>query len=73
MTFLARLSLRARILLLVHLGVVLPLGVVGVAIIYASRDMGVDLVRARLEEALEETTLAMGRVGPWPSKPWAPR
>jgi len=61
MSSLARLSLRARFLLLVLLGVVLPLGVVGIAIVRSSRDQGLLLVRGQLAQALEETVLAMGR------------
>ncbi|HSM07372.1 MAG TPA: HAMP domain-containing sensor histidine kinase [Longimicrobiales bacterium] len=61
MNGLSRLSLRSRFLLLVLLGVVLPLGLVGVGIVHTSRDTGVELVRIRLADALEQTTLAMGR------------
>jgi signal transduction histidine kinase len=61
MRFMARLSLSARFLLLVLLGVLLPLGVVGVAIVNSSRNSGLLLVRGQLDQALEETVLAMGR------------
>jgi signal transduction histidine kinase len=61
MRLLAHLSLRARFLLLVLLGVVLPLGVVGIAIVRSSRDSGLLLLRGQLDHALEETVLAMGR------------
>jgi len=55
------LSLRSRFLLLVLLGVVLPLGAMGLWLTRSARRTGEDLVRARLEESLAETVEAAGR------------
>ncbi len=55
------LSLRGRFLALVLLGVILPLGVVGMWGSFSARRMGVELVRTRLEESLAETVEAFGR------------
>lgn len=60
MTAFSRVSLRDRILLLVFAGVVLPLGLVGLWLNRSSERSGVALVRARLNESLEETVLAIG-------------
>jgi signal transduction histidine kinase len=49
------LSLRGRLLLLVLLGVVFPLGLLGIWNSYSSRRAGIDLVHDRLQEALGET------------------
>jgi signal transduction histidine kinase len=55
------LSLRSRFLLLVLLGVVLPLGAMGLWLTRSARRSGEDLVRARLEASLAETVEAAGR------------
>jgi signal transduction histidine kinase len=49
------LTLRGRLLLLVLLGVVFPLGFLGLWNSYSARRAGVDLVHERLQEALAET------------------
>ena len=49
------LSLRGRLLLLVLLGVVFPLGLLGIWNSYSARRAGVELVHDRLQDALTET------------------
>jgi signal transduction histidine kinase len=49
------LSLRGRLLLLVLLGVVFPLGFLGLWNSFSARRAGIDLVHDRLQEALAET------------------
>lgn len=49
------LSLRGRLLLLVLLGVVFPLGFLGIWNSFSARRAGIDLVHDRLQEALGET------------------
>jgi signal transduction histidine kinase len=61
MRMLSRLSLRSRFLLLVLLGVVLPLGAMGLWVARSARRSGEDMVRARLEESLSQTVEAAGR------------
>jgi len=58
---LASLSLRARFLLVVLVGVVLPIAVAGTLLVRSSRNTGVELVRSRLAAELDETVLAFGR------------
>ncbi len=53
-------SLRSRILILVLLGVVLPLGLVGLWLTDSTRRSGEELVRERLAEALEELVQTTG-------------
>jgi hypothetical protein len=55
------LSLRSRFLLLILLGVLVPLGAIGLWLTRSARRSGEDLVRARLEESLSETVAAAGR------------
>ena len=55
------LSLRGRLLLLVLLGVVLPLGLLGLFVNNSARRTGIDLVHARLQEALSQTVHEFGR------------
>jgi len=55
------LSLRGRLLLLVLLGVVLPLGLLGLFVNNSARRTGIDLVHSRLQEALAETVNEFGR------------
>ncbi len=55
------LSLRSRLLLLVLLGVVLPLGFLGLFVNNSARRTGIDLVHARLQKALAETVNEFGR------------
>lgn len=56
-------SLRSRLLLLVLLGVVLPLGLLGIVVNFSARRTGVELVHERLREALGETVAGFG--GQW--------
>lgn len=56
-------SLRTRILLLVLLGGILPLGLVGLWLVGSTRRSGEELVRARLAEALDEVVRVAG--GRW--------
>ncbi len=60
MRMLSPLSLRSRFLLLILLGVVLPLGAIGLWLTRSARRSGEDLVRARLEASLSETVEAAG-------------
>ncbi len=53
-------SLRTRLLLLVLLGVVLPLGLLGIVVNFSARRTGVELVHGRLREALGETVAGFG-------------
>lgn len=55
------LSLRSRLLMLVLLGVVLPLGFLGLFVSNSARRTGIDLVHERLQEALGETVDEFGR------------
>jgi signal transduction histidine kinase len=57
----ASLSLRARFLLVVLAGVVLPIAVAGTLLVRSSRNAGVELVRSRLSTELNETVQAFGR------------
>lgn len=61
MNRLASLSLRARFLLVVLVGVVLPIAVAGTLLVRSSRNAGVELVRSRLSTELDEAVLAFGR------------
>ncbi len=54
------LSLRARLLLLVLLGVILPLGLLGIVVNFSARRAGVELVHERLRETLRETIVGFG-------------
>ena len=54
------LSLRSRLLLLVLLGVVLPLGLLGFFVNNSAQRTGVELVHTRLQEALAETVEEFG-------------
>jgi signal transduction histidine kinase len=54
------LSLRSRLLLLVLLGVVLPLGLLGLFVNNSAQRTGVELVHTRLQEALAETVEEFG-------------
>jgi signal transduction histidine kinase len=55
------LSLRGRFLALVVLGVILPLGIVGMWGSFSARRSGIQLVRAELEESLAETVETFGQ------------
>jgi signal transduction histidine kinase len=55
------LSLRSRLLLLILLGVVLPLGLLGLFVNNTARRTGIELVHLRLQEALAETVEEFGR------------
>ncbi len=61
MRMLSPLSLRSRFLLLILLGVVLPLGAIGLWLTHSARRSGQALVRTRLEASLSETVEAAGR------------
>ena len=53
MSLLSRLSLRSRVLLLVLIGVVLPLGLVGLWLNRSSERSGIALVKARLTDNVD--------------------
>jgi signal transduction histidine kinase len=55
------LTLRSRLLLLVLLGVVLPLGILGLVVNYSAQRTGVNLVEDRIQEALVETVAEFGK------------
>ena len=59
--FLNSLSLRSRFLLLVLLGVVAPLGIVGLRLSTSARRSGEELARDRVEESLKILLEAVGR------------
>lgn len=60
MSLLYRLSLRSRVLLLVLIGVVLPLGLVGLWLNRSSERSGVALVKTRLTESLNDVVDSFG-------------